>query len=85
VERGFGSSKVQNLSRKREKREMWGWRFLPTFGGERWPVLAMKGDKNSLHVFPRTSGPPDTWTQEPGTGPSRWNTPPHACDPFTLE
>ena len=49
------------------------------------PVLAMKGDKNCLHVFPRTSGPPDTRTEEPGTGSSRWNTPPHACDLFTLK
>ena len=71
----FGSSDDKNLSRKTH----------PALGRVWNPVLAMKGDKNSLHVFPPTSGPPDTRTEEPGTGPSRWNTPPHACDAFTLE
>jgi PD-(D/E)XK nuclease superfamily len=32
-----------------------------------------------------TSGPADTRTEEPGTTVSPWNTPPDACDLFTLK
>jgi hypothetical protein len=44
---------------------------------------ACSGD--AIEVLHITSGPPDMRTEEPCTGLSLWNTPPHAGDIFTLE
>jgi hypothetical protein len=49
-------------------------------------VRACRLRKGTFLFIPlSTLGPPDTRTEEPCTGPSLWNTPPHACDLFTLE